>query len=86
MWFRASQEKEADQEGPMTSYTYCQEAKSDKDREVTLDLATWRSLAIIARSVLVTGRAELGKGPVSVTGGSQMGLSNEGVWYRLILS
>lgn len=76
MWFQASQEKETVQEGQMTSYTYCQEAKSDKDREVTLDLAAWRSMAMIARSVLVAGRAELGKRPVSVTSGSRMGPSN----------
>lgn len=54
----------------MTSVMYGQEAKSHKDREATWDLATWRSLAIKARSVLVAGGAELRKGGVAAICGS----------------
>lgn len=45
----------------MTSVLYGQEAKSHKDRKAAWDLATWRSLATSARSVLGRqGRTEKG--------------------------
>lgn len=54
----------------MTGIMYGQEAKSHKDREAIWDVATWRSLAISARSVLVAGRAELRKGAIAAIRGS----------------
>lgn len=49
----------------MTNIVCCLEAKSRDNGEATMNLATWRSLAILSRSLLVAGGADPEKGSIS---------------------